>query len=331
MTRASIDHRASLISIGNDQFFSAPSSRASTPVILEPSSLTRAHLGVSSEPVTPFLIDSTLKQRWTLPFTRHQHPEEPAYLSLFPKSLSGHLQQSQPGTGADSPLFRVLYELANPNNTPNTATLNMTPSPRSQRSVVQQSPTGFADLTVPSLRLRRSPALDDLRVPYRSSHASVESIICNIRAFLSHRRHTGCSQLPNAPVPSSENRSPVKTPPGKEVEGAEQSADTYLITTNDIASILEIVTMGLQGIHGEKSPAGFLSRLLPRGNTDRPSMGSRAIMPRMSTHADPATTFSSVQPTFSSTGAALGHERKINERGVPTVTYISRQSVTEVD
>lgn len=326
------DDRASLFSISSDQFFSALSSRASTPLPLGSQTLP-IHQGASSEPVTPPITGDPLKQRWTLPLTSHSN-YRPGYLRLFPKSLLGHLRRGQAKSGADRTVIVRSQELGNPNNTPNTAALTLASSPTTQRNTTQQSPNEVTDDTAPSPRLRRSPALDGLRISYDSSQIAVERIICNIRAYLSHRRHIGCSAVPSAPVSSSENRAPIADFSGKRLEGLERSADTYLITTDDIAGIMDIVVVGLQEtqdeIH-ERSPSRDVSEPIIQSKAGRPTLETGAIVPRMSNQADPATTFSSVQPTFSSTGLVPSYEYRFNQGSFPTATFISRQSVTEVN
>lgn len=326
------DDRASLFSVNSDQFFSALSSRASTPLPLGSQTLPN-HEGASSEPATPLITGDPLKQRWTLPFTSHSK-SRPGYLRLFPKSLLGHLKRGQPKSGADSTALVRSQELGNPNNTPNTAALTLASSPTTQRNTTQQSPNEIADATAPSPHVRRSTALDEHRIPHDSGYIAVEKIIRNIRAYLSHKRHVSCSAVPNAQISSSENQAPIEALSYMRVEGIERSADTYLITTGDIARILDIVIMGLQDTGGgahQRAPSRNVSEPVLQGKAGKPSLETGAIVPRMSNQADPATTFSSVQPTFSSTGLVPSYEYRFSQGSFPTATFISRQSVTEVN
>lgn len=301
----------------HDQFFSAPASRIASPPHSETSS--------PSFVAHPITI-GTLRKRWTIPLAVH-HPSETGAHHHFPKPPFSRAKRGQPDHDADHTLLGglALRGAGNPNSTPNTATVPLSPSPWSD-IIEQGSANGTQEIiSLSSPRLRRSPALEDLRAPYNTSRTTVDAIIRNVRASLSHRRHVDCSVPQNGTARSTESQSP-----GEQASG--RQSDTYLITENDIADILKIVVRGLHEIYNEKLFAECLSRVLPHDAAKKPSLNGKSIKVGMSTRAAPATTVNSVQPTFSSTGESGGRTQQATATPwrPPRSTFISRQSVTEV-
>ncbi len=315
--------------IDNDQFVSSPSSNSGTPQLSDPLGLSGSHESSSPGSGTLTNTDRPLKQWWALPFASHARLE-PKHDDHRPKHVSiSRLKRGQIKPGANKSLYTgdLLEELGNPNNTPNTATMTLSSSPSTQTI---DSRFGAIGWTPYSSRLRRLPALDNLRAPYHKSCAVIENIARDVRAYLAQKRHDMVSVPLAIPASPNQNHHPKVTFSGEQTEYIEQSEDTYLINGNDITAILDIMVSGLKkGLPEERSLTGFFSKLLPQSEIDKPSLGARAIIPQMPIRADPATTISSVQPTFSSWGP-LGNTEHEVEREPPKSTFISRQSVTEV-
>ncbi|KAK7953802.1 hypothetical protein PG988_014496 [Apiospora saccharicola] len=155
-----------------------------------------------------------------------------------------------------------------------------------------------------------------------------ENIAEDIKAYLSHRRHRTCDVVPGT---SHRNRQPTPRPSLVPVSGAEtiraqsnETVETYLVSTNDIAEILDIVIGGLRALHDKHPSTGCLSTLTPSYTRSRAGTIGKGIFPQCSTFADPATTISSVKSAFSAAGYAKDHTPRNNK-----ATIISRQSITE--
>lgn len=163
-----------------------------------------------------------------------------------------------------------------------------------------------------------------------AARRAIESIVANIRAYLSDRRHDRCCFRAgrlgeNRPTPQVAGARPecddeAQSPDDEEI-------DNYLVSTNDIAGILDIVIAGLRCLHEGRVPTGSLSVFLRKDPNARFSTSSGKIIPPASSVADPATTISSVDPLFSLDGR---HKSAGPSDKCIKATIISRQSVTEV-
>lgn len=335
-------HRISVSSRENtDQFFSAPSSLTGTPILhpLESRMPSRSDHGQSSGPMmsapAPNHEDAPA-QGWnlTLPFASNRWSEI-GYRYLSPKPLLSLLRRGLTGSEPaprDPVHGTAVEEPENPVNTPNTALLvspAKSPSP-SPPDLSQQGPTTPAMGSVDPPGVPLLTRLDGIRVTSRTSHPSTYDIVRNVRAYLSDKRHTHCTGSQQSLVSLKENRPPnVNSSSENYTSSSDRAASAYIITTSDIMSILDIVMKGLQEAQDRQpSPSGSLLKLLPRSPTD----GPKAIFPRASFRADPTTTVSSVQPTFSPSGG-VDDPRGCDEsrRNTPRATFISRRSIIEVD
>ncbi|KAI1843771.1 hypothetical protein JX266_010030 [Neoarthrinium moseri] len=154
----------------------------------------------------------------------------------------------------------------------------------------------------------------------------IEGIVASIRAYLSDRRHDSCSyhwvQNQSHPAQGSYRSSRTQNENGSSHGGLGE----FLVSTSDIAGILEIVITGLRHLHEEYVPTGCSSVLLPRDLNARPTTNPDKIMLPAPCLADPATTISSVQPLFSALEAqTFGAKTQCTK-----ATIVSRQSVTKV-
>ena len=146
-----------------------------------------------------------------------------------------------------------------------------------------------------------------------------ENIVADIKAYLSFRRHSACDAVRPTPRPSLiplTGDDTIQAHPNETV-------DTYLVSTNDIAEILDIVIGGLRVLHDKHLSTGCLSTLAPSHTRSRASTHRKGIFPQCSSFASPATTISSIKSAFS----AAGYTHDYTTRNKATI--ISRQSVTE--
>ena len=333
-------HRVSVFSRENtDQFFSAPSSRTGTPIPhpLESRMPSRSDYSRDPDPMTSAPAPSQENapaQGWTLalPFAVSHRWPEIGYRYLSPKPLLSLLRRGLTGSEPDprdSVHGAAMHEPDNPVNTPNTALL-ISPAKSPSPDVSQQGPTKPAMESINPPGVPPLSGLDHIVVTPRANRASTHDIVRNVRAYLSDKRHVHCTGSQPGPVSLKENR-PLKTSSSltNQPPSSDRAASTYLITTTDIMGILDIVMTGLQeGQDRQSSPMISLLKLLPRSRTS----GSRTIFPRALSGADPATTISSAQPTFSPYGGAKGSSRHGESRREPLrAIFISRRSIIEVD
>ncbi|KAK7935596.1 hypothetical protein PG985_001091 [Apiospora marii] len=155
-----------------------------------------------------------------------------------------------------------------------------------------------------------------------------ENIVEDIKAYLSLRRHRACGAVPGT---RAQTCRPTPRPSLAPLSGADttraqpnEAVDIYLLSTNDIAEILDIVIDGLRALHDKHLSTGCLSTLAPNHTRPRAGTYRKGIFPQCSRFADPATTISSVKSAFSAEGYVKDHTPRNNK-----ATIISRQSITE--
>ncbi|KAI1205562.1 uncharacterized protein F4807DRAFT_282473 [Annulohypoxylon truncatum] len=344
MAHLPIAGRKSVGSLDDDQFYSAHSSRIASrhaSLSTAPRNLQdeTAHAAMPSEPLVsicqpgrsipespPEVLSPPLarapKSRWAIPFSlRHQH--NPKHRHFCPKPLGRRLHRTFHGTSDSIPLLQPL---------------------RSESGI------DAIDFTKPLISSPASPVVDRWSSVYTGSHSprsersyssdlitidqrGTDAIVSTIRAYLSSRGHDDCSPRIGAST-ANENYPPSKFQTVQDAlrEGRldtdETTVDKYLVTTSDIAGILDIVISGIRGIHRGRYAAICLSMLLPKESLPKPSPKITAIVPGSPTIADPATTISSVQPSFSVAGCSGNHRHYLD---ASRTTFISRQSITEVN
>ncbi|KAK8136473.1 hypothetical protein PG984_004413 [Apiospora sp. TS-2023a] len=187
----------------------------------------------------------------------------------------------------------------------------------------------------PPKLVRQSSIVDACDTPHSTPQGNstvpaeeTENIVEDIKAYLSHRRHRTCDAVPGT---RHRNRQPTPRPSLVPVSEADtiraqpnETIETYLVSTNDIAEILDIVIGGLRALHDKHLSTGCLSALTPSHTRSRAGTIGKGIFPQCSSFADPATTISSVKSAFSAAGYAKDHTPRNNK-----ATIISRQSITE--
>ncbi|KAK8855704.1 hypothetical protein PGQ11_011616 [Apiospora arundinis] len=163
----------------------------------------------------------------------------------------------------------------------------------------------------------------------------IENIVNGIKRYLSYRHHGTCNAAPGMndqtcpPTPRPSMLLPGVTNTIGAQPHVHEASDTFLVSTNDIAEILDIVIAGLRTIHDKHLTTGCLTAMLPGRTRSRAGTTKKGIVPQCSKPADPATTISSVKSAFSATGYAnhgTSHAFRNNKSII-----ISRQSITECD
>ncbi|KAI0532141.1 hypothetical protein GGR58DRAFT_196961 [Xylaria digitata] len=160
---------------------------------------------------------------------------------------------------------------------------------------------------------------------------AMDSIMCNVRAFLSARRQSGSSRKAAVTV-INENDMPLSSvqtqSDGLYPNLPALQEDQYLITTDNIADILDIVIASIRSIQDDGTQPDCRSLLFSSSKYTKPTLRTQNIIPGVSAAADPATTICSPQPCFS---LANGLDNSGRLCPIPKTTYISRQSITEID
>ncbi|KAI0425906.1 hypothetical protein F5Y09DRAFT_351794 [Xylaria sp. FL1042] len=163
-------------------------------------------------------------------------------------------------------------------------------------------------------------------VPRTESHGHVKTqgidgILCNVRAFLAARRQCAGSGNPATTV-TNENNTPLsslQTAPYKpHLQIPAEPDDQYLITTDDIIGVIDIVIAGVRGIRDDETQLDCRSLLFPSGTHAKPTLCTQNIMPGVSAVADPATTICSPRPCFS---LANDSEKFGHLSSTPKTTY----------
>ncbi|KAI1435417.1 hypothetical protein GGR50DRAFT_319004 [Xylaria sp. CBS 124048] len=197
-------------------------------------------------------------------------------------------------------------------------------------------PAGFGgDSYMPSCRWQNQlPSVAGTSSDGSISKQTIETILCHINTYLSDRRLSACSdKLAEAATDSQVVPTPsAQTPPDDaQSKASKESAKRYLVTSDDVERMLDIVIAGVRSARDDGTQSECRSLLFPEGTPAKPSLRTENIVPCMSSMADPATTIYNPQPCFSSTGFV---EDASGQRSTPKATYsllVSRRSITEIN
>ncbi|KAI1338938.1 hypothetical protein F5Y15DRAFT_102319 [Xylariaceae sp. FL0016] len=164
-----------------------------------------------------------------------------------------------------------------------------------------------------------------------TSKQGIEGIVCNIRAYLFERRHDDCLQPMGSTTLFSENQAPnsqFRLHQTTKKDGCSKTpTEHYLIDTHDIYGIVDIVMAGLRCNHRNSIQTDCQTTLFPKEQPQKPRPRVKILIPGTSEIAEPATTLSCIQPSFSLKGCSGGHSHRM---GSSKSTFVSRQSVTEI-
>ncbi|KAI0116020.1 hypothetical protein F4776DRAFT_317300 [Hypoxylon sp. NC0597] len=341
MAQCSTFHRMSVGSLDDDQFYSAPSSRHASLIAaqfnphetdhshlpLEPSVSIRQPsrcISVSPTEIHSSVSTCTLKPRWprslTMGYRRH-----PRYRHFCPKPLSRRLDRTLHKTSDSITLQPLTNESDIGTNGYTTPLISSPTSPIATDHWSSIFPGNH------SPHSERSHSSIDLPLgnPISIDKQATDAIVCNIRAYLSNKRHNDCSLRTGMLQVANENHPPseLQTRQSSHEHACEATSDNYLVTTSDIAGILDIVIARVRCIHHDGAAARCLSMLLPKEALLKPIPNITAIVPGSPGIADPATTICSVKPSFSVASCSTYND---HHHSSARATFISRQSITEV-
>ncbi|KAI0386362.1 hypothetical protein F5Y04DRAFT_120972 [Hypomontagnella monticulosa] len=347
MARYSAINRPSVGSMDeDDKFYSAPSSRVASRHVslvahdlseeVNHSTLPSAPLAIGRQPrySSPILPPETQtpvqrptsKPKWPFYFGTRRH-HSPKHHHFCPKPIARRFHRTFHGTSDSIPLLQPLTnrsDLGSGDYIESLISSHGLPASPIMTGRWSSVHTGNH-----SPRSMRSNSLTDSPMgdPINITRQGADAIVGNIRAYLSDRRHNDCPSLTGTLTTATENRRSLLALRTGHMRANENSTDSYLVTTNDIAGILDIVIAGIRRIHNNGSAAECLSMLLPKESLLKPIPSIKAIIPGSPTIADPATTINSVQPSFCMASRPQYHENSLDSA---RTTIISRQSITEV-
>lgn len=175
-----------------------------------------------------------------------------------------------------------------------------------------------------------SPVVTRAQLDGLVAKEDMDVIISDIRAYLSSRSHSDYAGGPDTTA-TNENlapSSPFHLRSHHIRHKPDLSADHYLITTDEIAGIIDIVIASLSRPQQDDANSDCQSLVFPNETHARPSFGMKNIIPGFSTLADPTTTICSARPFFSFAGQSEWIE---HPEPRPHTTYISRQSIREIN
>ncbi|KAI2777037.1 hypothetical protein F4815DRAFT_321750 [Daldinia loculata] len=349
MARYSTVGRMSIGSLDDDQFYSAPSSRiASRHVSLiashnlqetghstisaqSPNSSYQSGCSAPVSPLEPQIpgLNHTSKPRVATPFAINYH-HNPRRHHFCPKYICRRFHRTFHGTSESIPLLQPLVNDSNIDTNGYMKPLASSPgSPGSPTSTDCWSPV-YTGAQTPRSELDGT-TFDS---PITINRQAADTIACNIRAYLSNRGHNNRSSRTERPASIDENLPPLsRLCTGQDSFGIghpkvnESATESYLVTTEDIAGILDIVIAGIRCVRNDSSVAECLSMLLPKEPLAKPTPNMNFIVPGSPSIAYPATTISSVRPSFSIASCSDYHGHCVD---TARTTFISRQSITEV-
>ncbi|KAI1275491.1 hypothetical protein F5Y07DRAFT_400246 [Xylaria sp. FL0933] len=174
----------------------------------------------------------------------------------------------------------------------------------------------------------RSPPAPGTQFHGHVDKQGIDGISCNVRAFLATRRKRAGQGKPVA----NENETPLSsiqaTPYKPHLQLPTEPDEQYLITTDDITGIIDLVIAGVRSIQDDAIQLDCRSRLLPSTTHTRPTLCARNIIPGVSAVADPTTTICSPQPCFS---LANDSEKFRRLSSTPKTTYNETDNYESVE
>ncbi|KAI0459088.1 hypothetical protein F5B21DRAFT_499716 [Xylaria acuta] len=154
----------------------------------------------------------------------------------------------------------------------------------------------------------------------------INNILRSVRGYLSVRQHRESCGNPAMPIATEKNipLSPFQTPSESsylETQRPNLREDRYLVTTDDIVRILDLVVTDVRKFQDDGIQSDSSTHV-------KPTLHTQNIIPGASVVADPATTICLPQPCFS-----WADNPEVSRHPSPTAvtTYVSRHSITEID
>ncbi|KAI5918093.1 hypothetical protein F4810DRAFT_604497 [Camillea tinctor] len=304
---------------------------SSTDQLLEPLVMCQP-TGIPTNPGSSLETQCTTKLKWQMPF-----PNKPKYHTGCQSNRQLRWSRSSSVDALpllDSPVYGDILSCrgTDPSEDPSDPQVSSTTPTFDAR---RWSSIYLSQLPMPPYSYV-PPSIDNVPLGVSASKEGIEAIVCNIRTFLSGRRHDYCPQSNDVPSIVSDTNLPFsafRSDHSMADDGCQitptPTTESYLVTANDIASILDIVMTGLRGLHEERLEIGCQSLMFVREPLNLKLIpGTKVIVPPTPTRADPATTISSVQPCFSlaTVVGTAWYSAQVSKS-----TIISRQSITEVN
>ncbi|KAI2633335.1 hypothetical protein GGS21DRAFT_129218 [Xylaria nigripes] len=161
------------------------------------------------------------------------------------------------------------------------------------------------------------------------SKQAIDNITYRVHAYLSDIQLSTRSVQPAVAVRDNVVASSAQTlSDDAQCETSAESPNRYLVTSDDITEIVDIVIASLHTCRDGSTQSECRSLLLPNGTQAKPVLSTENIVPSMSTVADPATTIFSPRPCFTSTNTLESVGRP---HSMARTTYVSRRSITEIN
>lgn len=250
----------SVSSLEDEQFFSAPSSRiASRHVSVH--YWKRIHGDqpeMSPGPDEPSMTSAlTSENHSSFPKSklRLQIPEHQENDHRSPKkAIIGYADQTRPRFATGVPKFEPDMDSETSTEIEHSSRpVRLMSSPAPPVTTKRWSSISIGAAKSPQPRKSKSTDLvdthfDDPIVVRRG----VESIVSNIQAYLSHKRHEDCTPSSTAGSPPSQSPARSASPDSvrresseREHQNSDESPESYLVTTRDIAGILDVSTQNM--------------------------------------------------------------------------------------
>ncbi|KAJ8131102.1 hypothetical protein O1611_g2528 [Lasiodiplodia mahajangana] len=164
----------------------------------------------------------------------------------------------------------------------------------------------------------RLPLTTEPQLDYYIGKHETDSILSNVRTYLSTRQRVKNPRKPTLIVTNENNTlvTSIQAPADNPLPASPENQ--YLVTTDNIARILDIVVAGVRGIQADGVQPDCQSLLFFNAGHAKPTLRNQNIIPGVSAAAEPATTICSPQPCFS---AADGFEKSGRSYSTPKTTY----------
>ncbi|KAJ1337810.1 hypothetical protein MN608_00666 [Microdochium nivale] len=312
--------RLSLHDLEDDEFFSAPQTRH---VSIDPVKIIHRDIDVARphyeslvpvcEATNPLAERPSAANKWMHKFTiQFGHEHEPPHDHLSWKALrrliKGHLSNPEIHSFVTGDSGRALAGHVTRESVMDV--MHQVSRPSSQKSDRQNS--------VAVTQLERSLRQDQAARAYsyapgltvhEEDEQNADSIVNRIQEYLAARRYSN-NDLINVTSVDDENFQPSE----HDQKSASEPGELYLVRMSDISVILEIVITGMRDSKQQRR---------------KPKQSKPIVCSSHAQTAPPATTYSSVHPTFNYCLNSTGSNSMYS--GSDKATIVSRQSVTEVD
>lgn len=145
----------------------------------------------------------------------------------------------------------------------------------------------------------RLPFITRAQLDSHINKQEIDNILRSVRGYLSARQHRDSNRKPVMLATTKDNIQTPSDGPHPETQTPALSEDQYLVTTDDIIRILEIVISCVRKFQDDGIQPDCQSLLFPNSTRVKPTLDAQNIFLGASTVADPATTICLPRPCFS--------------------------------